>query len=215
MARTGFKAFRKRAAGFVLGARNSMLPQDPDYRSFLADLKERIRTAQLRAGLSVNRELVCLYWEIGREILDRQARLGWGAKVIDWVSRDLARSFPGMKGFSARNLKYMRKFADEYPEAEFVQQLAARIPWFHNCVLLDKLADRLFPAGLAALATSISNPEKARHGAESGQGRRGGLQGFGGAWQGRPLPDCAYHFKGGFRLVWKTRRISTASSRTR
>lgn len=118
-----------------------MLPLDPNYQAFLDVLKDRIRTAQLRAGLAVNQELVSLYWRIGSDILDRQERLGWGAKVVDQVSQDLTRSFPGMKGFSPRNLKYMRRFAQEYPDGEFVQQVAAQIPWFHNCVLLDKLAD--------------------------------------------------------------------------
>ena len=77
-----------------------------DYAQFLADLKSRIQTAQLRASLAVNRELVLLYWQIGRDILDRQERQSWGAKVIDRLAADLKRAFPDMKGFSPRNLKY-------------------------------------------------------------------------------------------------------------
>lgn len=111
------------------------------YSQFLADLKSRIQAAQLRAALAVNRELVLLYWQIGRDILDRQARESWGAKVIDRLAADLKNAFPDMKGFSPRNLKYMRRFADVWPDAEFVQQVAAQLPWFHNCVLLDKVAD--------------------------------------------------------------------------
>ncbi len=80
------------------------------YPAFLTELKERIRTAQVRAALSVNRELVLLYWQIGRDILLRQRDAGWGAKVIDRLSRDLRAAFPEMKGFSPRNLKYMRTF---------------------------------------------------------------------------------------------------------
>lgn len=80
-----------------------------------------------------------LYWRIGRDILDRQARQGWGAKVIDRLSHDLRSEFPDLGGFSARNLKYMRKFAAVWPEA-FVQQPAAQIPWGHHLVLLDRLA---------------------------------------------------------------------------
>jgi predicted nuclease of restriction endonuclease-like (RecB) superfamily len=110
------------------------------YADFLADLKKRIRAAQVRAVLSVNRELVLLYWQIGRDILDRQERESWGSKVIDRLAVDLKRAFPEMKGFSPRNLKYMRRFAEVWTDPEFVQQVAALLPWFHNCVLLDKLA---------------------------------------------------------------------------
>lgn len=118
---------------------SELLPQD--YPAFLQSLKERIRQAQVRAALSVNRELVLLYWQIGREILNRQEQEGWGAKVIDRLAQDLRQAFPQMKGFSPRNLKYMRAFAQAYPEEAFVQQAAAQIPWFHNCLILDRLKD--------------------------------------------------------------------------
>src|SRR5206468_1177363 len=77
----------------------------------------------------------------GREILQKQQQLGWGAKVVERLSKDLRREFPDMKGFSLRNLKYMRAFAEAYPDDQFVQQPAAQIPWFHNCILLDKVKD--------------------------------------------------------------------------
>ncbi|MBF6591228.1 MAG: DUF1016 family protein [Ktedonobacterales bacterium] len=118
------------------------MPRDllPDgYDESLRDVKARIQQAQMRAALSVNRELVLLYWRIGREILRRQREQGWGAKVIDRLARDLRAAFPEMKGFSPRNLKYMRAFAEAYPDEQFVQQVAAQLPWFHLCVLLDKL----------------------------------------------------------------------------
>jgi predicted nuclease of restriction endonuclease-like (RecB) superfamily len=119
-----------------------MEPLAPDsYAQFLADLKSRIQAVQLRASVAVNRELVLLYWQIGRDILERQRRESWGAKVIDRLAADLKREFPDMKGFSVRNLKYMRRFAQVWTEDEFVQQVAAQLPWFHNCVLLDKVAD--------------------------------------------------------------------------
>jgi predicted nuclease of restriction endonuclease-like (RecB) superfamily len=111
------------------------------YAEFLSDLKGQIRAAQVRAALAVNSELVLLYWHIGRGILERQEREGWGAKVIDRLSVDLRHEFPEMKGFSSRNLKYMRAFAQAWPDEAFVQQVAAQIPWFHNCILLDKLED--------------------------------------------------------------------------
>lgn len=108
-----------------------------EYASLLHGLKRRIRAARLGAALSVNRELVMLYWSIGRDILTRQKQQGWGSKVIDRLAADLRKAFPEMTGFSPRNLKYMRTFAEAWPEEQFVQQAAAQIPWFHNCVLLD------------------------------------------------------------------------------
>jgi predicted nuclease of restriction endonuclease-like (RecB) superfamily len=117
--------------------RRQALPDS--YAIFLQELKQRIRESQVRASTSVNRELVLLYWRIGRDILARQERENWGAKVIDRLAADLKKAFPEMKGFSPRNLKYMRAFAEAWPDEEFVQQVAAQIPWFHNCVLLDKL----------------------------------------------------------------------------
>ena len=110
-----------------------------DYAGFLGDLKERIRGAQVRAALNVNRELVLLYWQIGREVLARQGTAGWGAKVIDKLSHDLRLAFPEMKGFSSRNLKYMRSFAEAWPEAAFVQEVLAQITWYHNIAILEKV----------------------------------------------------------------------------
>jgi len=110
----------------------------PGYRDFVESRKTRVRAARVRAALSVNRELVLLYWDIGRDILARQAEVGWGAKVVDQISRDLRRAFPDMKGFSPRNLKYMRAFAEAWPDAEFVQQAVAQIPSGHIVRILDK-----------------------------------------------------------------------------
>jgi predicted nuclease of restriction endonuclease-like (RecB) superfamily len=107
------------------------------YAELLDDLKRRIRTAQLRAAVAVNNALVLLYWQIGREILTRQTREGWGAKVIDRLAADLRRAFPEMSGLSPRNLKYMRAFAEAFPDEPIVQQLVAQIPWGHVVRLLD------------------------------------------------------------------------------
>ena len=109
------------------------------YADWLAELKARIHSAQQRAALAVNRELVLLYWQIGRDILTRQAELGWGAKVIERLSQDLRVAFPDMKGFSRANLMYMRAFAEAWPDAEIVQQAVGQLPWGHNLVLLSKL----------------------------------------------------------------------------
>ncbi|WP_453998087.1 PDDEXK nuclease domain-containing protein [Afipia felis] len=107
------------------------------YAELVTELKQRITEARLRAALSVNRELVLLYWGIGRDILSRQANEGWGTKVIDRLAVDLGRAFPEMTGLSARNLKYMRAFAEAWPDLEFVQQVVALLPWGHNLRLLD------------------------------------------------------------------------------
>lgn len=109
------------------------------YESFLKELKNRIQHAQLRAALSVNRELVLLYWSIGKDILTRQKEQGWGAKVIDRLAADLRKAFPEMTGFSPRNLKYMRAFAEAWPEEAIVQATLAQITWYHNLALLEKL----------------------------------------------------------------------------
>jgi len=115
------------------------LPQG--YASLLNDLKDRIRAAQVRAALAVNRDLVLLYWSLGRDILARQKERGWGSKVIDRLATDLHREFPEMTGFSPRNLKYMRAFAEAWPDQSIVQQLVAQIPWGHNVRILDYLKD--------------------------------------------------------------------------
>lgn len=115
----------------------------PDnYSAFLADVKQRIHSARLKAALSVNRELVLLYWSIGRDILARQRAEGWGTKVIDRLATDLRRAFPEMTGISARNLKYMRAFAEAWPDQEFVQQVVAQLPWGHNTLLLDAIKSK-------------------------------------------------------------------------
>jgi len=122
----------------MAGSRNR-IPEG--YDEFLRDLKQRISAAQMKAVLAVNRELILLYWHIGREILERQERAGWGAKIIDRLSRDLHGDFPDVRGFSPRNLKYMRAFAEAYPDREFVQQVVAQIPWGHNVRILDNIKD--------------------------------------------------------------------------
>lgn len=107
------------------------------YDELLRTLKERIRTAQVRAALSVNRELVMLYWGIGREILARQEQEGWGTKVIPQLATDLQREFPQIRGLSPRNLGYMKAFAEAWPDEAILQQLVAKLPWGHNVRILD------------------------------------------------------------------------------
>jgi predicted nuclease of restriction endonuclease-like (RecB) superfamily len=116
-----------------------IVPLPVDYGPWLAELKARIHAAQQRAARSVNSELVLLYWQIGRGILERQNREGWGAKVIERLAQDLRNAFPAMKGFSPRNLKYTRAFAQAWPDPDFVQGVLAQLPWYHQLTLLDKL----------------------------------------------------------------------------
>jgi predicted nuclease of restriction endonuclease-like (RecB) superfamily len=111
------------------------------YSDWLTDLKGRIHHAQQQASLAVNRELIQLYWQVGQDILQRQAEQGWGSKVIERLAHDLRTAFPDMKGFSRSNLMYMRAFAEAWPDAEIVQQAVGQLPWGHNLVLLSKLKD--------------------------------------------------------------------------
>jgi predicted nuclease of restriction endonuclease-like (RecB) superfamily len=110
-----------------------------DYGSVLENLKTRIRSERLRVTLSANAAMVLLYWDMGNAILERQRQQGWGARVIDRLSHDLKSAFPDMSGLSPRNLKYMRRFAEAWPDREKVQRTVAQIPWRSNLALLDKL----------------------------------------------------------------------------
>ena len=110
-----------------------------DYDAFLRGLKLRIKDAQLRASLSVNRELIFLYWQIGRDILARQKTEGWGAKIVERLAKDLRVAFPDMSGFSRTNLMSMRAFAGVYPDESIVQQLVGQLPWGHNVILIDRV----------------------------------------------------------------------------
>jgi predicted nuclease of restriction endonuclease-like (RecB) superfamily len=124
------------------------------YEELLGQLKERIRSAQLRAAVAVNRELVLLYWQIGRSIVERQKSEGWGNAVINRLGEDLQKSFPGLSGFSRTNVYRMRAFYLTYQDAgQIVPQLVgqiteaglpqalAGIPWGHNVVLVEQIKD--------------------------------------------------------------------------
>jgi len=118
------------------------LPAKPEgYADLLSGLVTRIREAQQRAAVSVNRETVFLYWSIGKDILARQEAQGWGAKVIDRLAQDLQRSFPGAKGFSSRNLRNMRDLAREFPDTEIWQRLLPNCPWGHLLQVMLKVKD--------------------------------------------------------------------------
>ena len=141
-------------------------PPEPNvpalYATLLADIKQRVRRAQVRAMLAVNAELIRLYWDIGRVIDERQQQEGWGAGVIPRLARDLHNDLPEEKGFSERNIKQMLVFYREYAQLSFVQQPAAQIetgpkvpqaaalftaelilalPWTHHAILMAKVKD--------------------------------------------------------------------------
>ena len=134
-------------ASFPVAPPRSELPRG--YAKTLGEIKRRIDEERLRVVLAANAAMVLLYWDIGRMILDRQERAGWGAKVIDRLASDLREAFPGMQGFSPRNLKYMRAFATAWPSRPIVQEVLAQITWYHNVALIEKLeaeTDRLWYA---------------------------------------------------------------------
>ena len=107
-----------------------------NYFSVLENIKKQIKESRLKAALSVNSEMIRLYWKIGFAILEKQKTAKWGDKILENLSRDLSEAFPDMKGFGAQNLKYMKRFADEYTEKEFGQQAVDQIPWGHNVAII-------------------------------------------------------------------------------
>jgi len=123
------------------------------YAELLEQLKARVRTAQVRAARAANTEVLALYWSVGRDILDRQDRLGWGGKVVDRLAGDLRAAFPDQRGWSSSNLQYMRGFAAAWPDLEISPQAVGELPWGHVRALLDRLdtrADRDWYAAEAA-----------------------------------------------------------------
>ena len=115
-----------------------MLMNSNEYLEIVESIRDEIKVAQYKAAVSVNRELIMLYYNIGRVINEHKS---WGNKFIDNLAADIKLSFPSATGYSVRNLKYMAKFAAIYPDFEFVQQVVAQIPWGHNVVLMDKISD--------------------------------------------------------------------------
>ena len=111
------------------------------YVTLINDLKTQIIQARIRTHFAVNKELIMLYWNIGNKILEKQKIEGWGAKVIENISKDLRVAFPEITGLSARNLKYMQRFAREFEDLQIVQQAAAQLPWFHICTIMDKISN--------------------------------------------------------------------------
>lgn len=111
------------------------------YVSFVEELKGFIKKEKLATILNANQRMMMMYWHIGKAILNKQEAEGWGAKVIDRLSADLREAFPEESGFSPRNLKYMRKFAESWGDLAIVQRTVAQIPWRSNITLMDKIKE--------------------------------------------------------------------------
>lgn len=109
-----------------------------EYGQLLDRIKKDIQLSQIKAAIAVNQELILLYWRIGKELIQKIDNEGWGAKIITTIASDLARSFPDLSGFSLRNLNYMRRFAQSYPDLNCATAVA-QIPWGHNLTILEKI----------------------------------------------------------------------------
>jgi len=130
---------RRDDASFPVPPTHQGLPSG--YGDLLARIKRRIGTERLRTVMAANSAMVMLYWDIGRLILERQEKEGWGAKVIDRLSADLRESYPDMEGLSSRNLLFMRSFAAAYSDMQIVKQLVSQLPWGHVIRLLQRIKD--------------------------------------------------------------------------
>jgi len=118
-----------------------LIKKDPAYFDFIQDIKNRVQSAQIKAAVSVNQELLRLYWDMGAKIVEKQKQTAWGDGFLKQMSHDLQDDFPDMKGFSLRNLKYMRQWYSFWSDALIGQQAVAQIPWGHNLVILSKIQD--------------------------------------------------------------------------
>ncbi len=133
------KHMGKNKDGVIFPIAPNLSEMGDSYLEFIEKIKEQIRTQRISVVMKANSSMICLYWTIGKAILEKQEEEGWGAKVIDRMAKDLKEAFPDMSGFSPRNIKYMRKFALCWPDYEIVQRVVAQIPWRTNRTLLDKL----------------------------------------------------------------------------
>lgn len=133
------RGLKKEKVIFPVAENLSSMPEN--YQKFIKEIRDQIKHERFKAVMSANKSMILLYWNIGRAILERQINEGWGTKVIDRMSYDLKEAFPEMNGFSTRNLKYMRKFAECWQDIKIVQRIVAQIPWRSNITLLDKIKD--------------------------------------------------------------------------
>lgn len=116
------KRMGKDKDGVIFPVAPNLSEMSDSYLDFIEAIKKEIENQRLKVVLNANSSMICLYWNIGKAILQKQEEEGWGAKVIDRMAKDLKDAFPDMSGFSPRNIKYMRKFAECWPDFEIVQR---------------------------------------------------------------------------------------------
>ena len=131
----------KNKDGVILPVAPNLSEMSDAYLRIIEEVKSEIQKQRISVVLNANSSMICLYWNIGKSILKKQGEEGWGAKIIDRMAKDLKDAFPEMSGFSPRNIKYMRKFAESWPDFEIMQRVVAQIPWRTNISLMDKLKD--------------------------------------------------------------------------
>ena len=116
-----------------------LLFENNEYMSFLKTIRSEIQAARIQVVKTANRELILLYWKIGKVIVEKQEKLGWGKSVVEQLSKDIRKEFDGIRGYSARNLWNMKRFYEEYRDSPKLQQLVAEIPWGHNLLIINKI----------------------------------------------------------------------------
>ena len=136
------KRMGKNKDGVIFPVAPNLSEMSDTYLKFIEEIKAEIQKQRISVVLNANSSMICLYWNIGRAIIKKQEKEGWGTKVIDRISKDIKDAFPEMSGFSPRNIKYMRKFAECWPDYAIVQRVVAQIPWRSNISLMDKLTDQ-------------------------------------------------------------------------
>ena len=124
-----------------LKSADGSLHLDQNYKHFLTNIKDRLKTAQIRAALAANSELIKFYWELGTDLIEKQKNHQWGSHFLEQFSHDMRQEFPEMQGFSKRNLEHMRRFALLYPKIEFAKQAVSQLPWGHVVRLMQMIKD--------------------------------------------------------------------------
>lgn len=122
-------------------SRNTPLHLDGDYLNFLQDIKKKLKNARIKAALAANTEQIRFYWELGTAITQQQVTKQWGSRFLDQLSQDMRKEFPGMQGFSKRNLEHMRRFSQFYPNLELAKQAVSQLPWGHIVRLMQTVED--------------------------------------------------------------------------
>lgn len=125
----------------MMDSNRNIIVTGGEYQNFRDDILRRIRSAQYEAMRAINKEMISLYWEIGRQITERQKALGWGKSVVENLSKDIQKEFPGIQGFSARNMWEMARFYSEYQPNEILRPMVAEISWTKHLIILTKCKD--------------------------------------------------------------------------